>query len=131
MQRILIVGQRLDAMRSPQRGPLIEAAAAGMIVGRNVLRLRDLIEADRLAPASLAAAREALAKLRHLSRDPTGCARHLDQAAERVLADAPAPDRLRLAAQLHIASLLIDAHASVFDRALELDDLGVPVRIAA
>lgn len=131
IQRILLVGQRLDAMGSKRRGPLIEDAAAGMIVGRNVIRLRSMIEAGRLAEDSKKAARAAVGAFAHLRRDPKACVRHLEDAARRVLADEPAPDRLRLAAQLHIASLLIEAHAGAFDRDLRLDERGVPVEASS
>ncbi len=127
VQRILLVGQRLDAMGSTRRGPLIEDATAGMIFGRIVMRLRGILQAGHVGQTSLAAARDGVAACAQLRRDPADCARRLDEAARRVLADEPAPDRLRLAALLRISGLLVEAHTRFFDRELRLDDLGAPV----
>ncbi len=116
LQRILQIGQRLDAMGSPRRGPVIEDATAGMILGRLVMRLRDVVDENRLGEAAREAARAALAHLGRLRRRPHDCSRELERTARQVLDDRAAPDRLRLAALLHVAARLIATHAEFFDR---------------
>ena len=123
LQRILQIAQRLDAMGSPRRGAVIEDATAGMLLGRTVMRLRDLAGADRLGAGAHAAVGDALVSLRSLRRRPLERAAVLDSSAHRVLADEPAPDRLRAAALLNTAARLVTVHAEFFDRDSRLERL--------
>lgn len=123
LQRILLIAQRLDAMGSPRRGAMIEDATAGMLLGRTVMRLRDLLGADRLGPDARAAIGEALVSLRTLRNRPLERASTLADSARRVLGDDPAPDRLRAAALLTTAARLVRTHAEFFDRNSRLDSI--------
>ena len=108
MQKTLRLMQRVQAMAGPIRRDLIDGAFITIEIGRDILHLRRLLRQATLGAAQQAEVQGALDAIGRLRRDPRAAARATEAAARILLRDED-PVSLRIAAQMHEVSILIDA----------------------
>ena len=108
MQKTLRLMQRVQAMAGPIRRDLIDGAFITIEIGRDILHLRRLLRQATLGAAQQAEVQGALDAIGRLRRDPRAAARAMEAAARILLRDED-PVSLRIAAQMHEVSILIDA----------------------
>ena len=90
IQKILQMSDRLALMKSPRRAVIVEDAAAGLMVGRLVHRLRALAAPDDAPGGIRAAATDAIERIGRLGPEPGVDADAIEEEALRLVAAVPA-----------------------------------------
>ena len=108
VQKVARLTQRLQSLDAPGRHDLIDRALITIELGRDVLRLRQLLRDAVLEPQERQAVDASLAAIGHVRRHPQQAARSVEAAAT-LLFHRPGPPqgRHRIAALLHEIALLI------------------------
>ncbi len=121
IQKILQMSDRLALLRSPRRAELVEDAAAGLMVGRLVTRLRALVAAATVPHEIREAVETAIARIGRLARDPARDADLLaGEAVDLLGRGSSSPVAREAAAMIHEAARLIRRHEAFFANRLAI-----------
>ena len=114
LQKTVRLTQRLQALGGPPRHDLVDRALVAVELGRDLLRLRQLLSGILLEPPERQAADALMAAIRNGRRDPQAASRAADEAAGLLIARSdPPPGLTRIAALLHEIAILLSASAKL------------------
>ena len=118
LQKLVQMSDRLAAQGSPRRAELVEDAAAGLMVGRLIRRMRRLTEAPGADPSLRAAIGRAIGQIAGGVHRPFATADAIGGEAAGLAAGARSTSDLEAASMMHEAARLMRRHADFFARRL-------------
>lgn len=122
MQKALLLIQRLQPLQVRLRQEVTDCAFVTIELGRDILRLRQLLADAALEPQERQATLAVLAAIKQLRHDPREAASRAEQAAGLIIANSllianqPAPGIRRIAALLYDIAVLIEAVPGFLER---------------